>query len=81
MSWVSSVTSSKIVSSYLTHASSVIGRKIWLEAERPGDKLIKLVIRGEEASIKTIAKLEKIQELKNKTLTLFTGNLMVFLYF
>lgn len=30
----------------------------------PGDKFVKLVVRGDEASIKTIAKVHKIQELK-----------------
>jgi len=34
--------------------------------EPPNDKLVKLVVRGDEASLKTAAKLEKIQELKKK---------------
>ena len=35
-----------------------------LEYKVPKDKLVKLVVRGEEAAIKTIAKLDKIQELR-----------------
>ena len=35
-----------------------------LNYEVPTDKLVKLVVKGEEAAIKTIAKLDKIQELK-----------------
>jgi DNA repair exonuclease SbcCD nuclease subunit len=34
--------------------------------EPPTDKLVKLVIRGDEASIKTIAKLDKISQLKKQ---------------